>query len=61
VAVTVEALVPLAGTVGGLAATLTMFGAGTGFAVWVIVADARPPVEVSVATTEQNPTVVVAV
>jgi hypothetical protein len=61
VTVTVDVLVPLAGTAGGLAATLTVFAGGIGFAVCVIVADPRPPVELSVAMSEQNPTVVVAV
>jgi hypothetical protein len=61
VTVTVEVLVPLAGTVGGLAVTPTTFRGGTGFAVWVTMVEPRPPVEVSVATMEQNPTVVVAV
>jgi hypothetical protein len=61
VTVTVDVLVPLAGTAGGVAATLTVFAGGIGFAVCVIVADPRPPVDASVATTVQNPTVVVAV
>ncbi len=62
VAVTVDVVLPSAGTEAGLTVTSTVLGVpGGGLLVWVIVAEPAVPVFASVAFTVQNPTVVDAV